>query len=203
MEFDHVEGTDQLAVAHGHFKMTLALPGSAAPMAVDGKFLDTFRKDLQGKWRCASVTYNSNVPSALRAGAGSATTAPLQATSFMPNLTVNDLAQSITFFEALGMVVTDRWEDQGRLLGVLMGAGVFQLGLAQDDWSKGRNRTKGIGCSTWIETGQSLDQLADRVKAAGFKVNGPYDTPWGNRAFDVTSAEGFALTVATPMKPQS
>jgi len=204
VEFDHVEGQDQLAIGYGHFTMTLELPGSAAPTVVDGKFVDTFKKDLQGSWKYSSVTWNSNVPSALRPGTSAAPAAPLKATSFMSALTVDDLARSITFFEGLGLVVTDRWEEQGRLLGVVMAAGPVQIGLSQDDGSRGRDRKKGIGCSTWIEANQSIDEVAARAKAAGIKIDkGPYDTPWGNRAFDVTSAEGFALTIATPMKPQS
>lgn len=201
--FDHVEGMDQLAVARGHFTMTLMLPGSTAPMAVDGKFMDTFRKDLEGKWRYAMVAWNSNVPSPLRgtAATGAAAGSPLQATGVSPSLTVNDLAQSIGFFEGLGMIVTDRWENEGRLMGVMLGAGSVSIGLSQDDWSKGRDRVKGIGTRTHIETNQNVDELAARAKAAGIALDKePHDTPWNTRAFEVTTPEGYALTIATPSK---
>ena len=199
--FDHVDGGDQLASAWGHFTMTLVLPGSSTPMAVDGKFLDSFRKGDDGTWRYAAVAWNSNVPSPLR-GAATAPVTPgsaLQATSLVPSLTVNDLAASTRFFEGLGMVVTEKWEEEGRLLGVMLGAGSAMIGLSQDDWSKGHDRVKGIGTRTWIETNQSVDELAARAKAAGVTLDKePYDTPWKTRAFEVTTVEGFALTIATP-----
>ncbi len=201
--FDHVEGTDQLAVGHGHFTMTLALPGSTAPMAVDGKFMDTFRKDDRGKWRYAMVAWNSNVPSPLRGTAptGAAAGAPLQATSLAPSITVDDLTASIRFFEGLGMIVTERWENEGVLLGVMLGAGSASIGLSQDDWSKGRDRVKGVGTRTYLETNQSIDGIAARAQAAGITLaKEPHDTPWNTRAFEVTTPEGFALTIASAPK---
>ena len=40
-------------------------------------------------------------------------TSYLQATSLVPSLTVDDLQQSITFYEKLGFVIEERWEDGG------------------------------------------------------------------------------------------
>jgi len=61
--FDHVEGMDQLAMARGHFTMTVVLPGSTEPIATEGKFVDTFRKDATGNWKYATVIWNANTPS--------------------------------------------------------------------------------------------------------------------------------------------
>jgi len=69
----------------------------------------------------------------------------LQISAIVPSLTVDDLQKSITFYEALGFAVDERWEDDGKLLGVMMRAGKNQIGLNQDDWKKGRDRQKGIG----------------------------------------------------------
>jgi predicted lactoylglutathione lyase len=65
--------------------------------------------------------------------------------TIVPILTVDDLQKSITFYEALGFAVDERWEEQGTLLGVMVRAGAMRLGLNQDDWKKGRDRQKGVG----------------------------------------------------------
>ena len=52
-----------------------------------------------------------------------ATESTLQAKTLSTSLTVDDLQQSITFFERLGFAVEDRWEEQGKLLGVMLRAG--------------------------------------------------------------------------------
>src|SRR6202022_27470 len=57
-----------------------------------------------------------------------------------------DLERSIHFYvEGLGFSVKERWERDGRLMGVMLLAGTCELGLAQDDWAKGRDRVKGVG----------------------------------------------------------
>jgi uncharacterized glyoxalase superfamily protein PhnB len=124
--------------------------------------------------------------------------AALHAESIVPSLTVNDLQQSITFYEGLGFAIEERWEDNGVLLGVMLIAGKNRLGLSQDDWKKGRDRVKGQGVRVYIETKQNIDELAARAKAAGIKLDAePHDTPWGSRAFEATDPTGFKLTVAT------
>jgi predicted lactoylglutathione lyase len=47
----------------------------------------------------------------------------LQVSTIVPSLTVEDLQKSIKFYEALGFVVDERWDDYGALLGVMMRAG--------------------------------------------------------------------------------
>jgi uncharacterized glyoxalase superfamily protein PhnB len=122
----------------------------------------------------------------------------LQAKTAVPNFTVNDIQQSIKFFEGLGFAVEERWEENGVLNGVMLRAGSAQIGMSQDDWKKGRNRQKGVGFRVFIGTTQNIDQLAAAAKAAGIKLDDePHDTPWGTRAFDVTEPSGFQLTIST------
>jgi uncharacterized glyoxalase superfamily protein PhnB len=120
----------------------------------------------------------------------------LQITSIIPSLTVDDLQKSITFYEALGFAVDERWEDNGTLLGVMMRAGKTQIGLTQDDWKKGRDRKKGLGMRISMETAQNVDDIASRAKSAGVRLGTePHDTEWKGRAFEVTDPTGFILTI--------
>jgi uncharacterized glyoxalase superfamily protein PhnB len=113
-------------------------------------------------------------------------------------LTVDDLAKSIAFYEALGFSVAQRWEDKGTLIGVMLQAGKRQIGLNQDDWKKGRDRQKGLGTRLNIETTQSIDEIAGRAKAAGIKLDvEPFDTQWKTRQFELTDPSGFKLTVSS------
>ena len=126
------------------------------------------------------------------------TTSYLQATSLVPSLTVDDLQQSITFYERLGFIVEERWEDEGVLLGVMLQAGEFRLGLAQDDWQKGRDRRKGVGLRIYVGTRQDIEAVAARAKASGLTLETDvHDTPWGSRAFELTDPTGFKLTLAS------
>ncbi len=123
---------------------------------------------------------------------------PLQAKSLAPSFTVDDLQQSIRFFEGLGFGVEERWEENGVLLGVMLQAGQAHIGLSQDDWKKGRDRQKGVGMRVFIGTNQDIDGLAARAKAAGITLDQePHDTPWGSRAFEVSEPSGFKLTIST------
>src|SRR4029450_4410771 len=104
-----------------------------------------------------------------------------------PTLTVDNLQQSLAFFEGLGFGVEERWEENGSLLGVMLRAGDIQIGLSQDDWKKGRDRTKGVGMRIYLRTAQDIDQLADDAQKAGIVLDTEvHATPWGSRAFDVT-----------------
>ena len=120
----------------------------------------------------------------------------LHVTSIVPGLTVDDLQKSITFYEALGFAVDERWEDKGTLLGVMMRAGTTQIGLTQDDWKKGRDRKKGAGMRLSFETTQNIDDIASRAKRAGIALGKePHDSEWEGRAFEVTDPTGFILTI--------
>jgi len=122
----------------------------------------------------------------------------LQISSVMPSFTVDDLQKSITFYEALGFSIDERWEDKGTLLGVMMRAGKNQIGLSQDDWKKGRDRKKGIGLRMYLSTTQNVDEIAARAKRAGVSlVSEPHDTEWKSRAFEVADPSGFLLTISS------
>jgi uncharacterized glyoxalase superfamily protein PhnB len=124
----------------------------------------------------------------------------LQIKELSTSFTVNDIRQSITFFEGLGFAVDEKWEEAGTLIGVMMRAGESRIGLTQDDWKKGRNREKGVGMRLMISTTQDINQLAARAKSSGIRLDSePQDTEWGGRAFEVTEPSGFKVTVHSPM----
>ena len=122
----------------------------------------------------------------------------LTLTGVTPSFTVNDVAKSLTWYQdVLGCVVKDRWESDGKLMGVEMGAGAVIFMLAQDDWKKGRDRVKGEGFRLYSDTAQDVDRLADQIKArGGTLLQEPRDEPWGARAFSVEDPDGFKITIA-------
>ena len=122
----------------------------------------------------------------------------LQISTIAPSLTVDDLQKSITFYEAIGFAIDEKWEENGTLLGVMMRAGKTEIGLMQDDWGKGRDRKKGVGMRVFMSTTQNVDELAARAKRAGIVLNAePHDTEWKTRAFEVTDPTGFLLTISS------
>lgn len=125
------------------------------------------------------------------------TQAATQISAFVPSLTVDDLQKSIQFYEALGFAINDRWEEKGKVLGVMMRAGSTEIGLNQDDWKKGRDRKKGEGVRLSISTTRrNVDELATRAKSAGITLKSdPHDTEWKSRAFEVADPSGYLLTV--------
>ncbi len=130
-----------------------------------------------------------------------ATEATLQGKALSASLTVNDVQQSIRFFEGLGFIVDERWEEDGVLVGVMLRGGGVEIGLSQDDWKKGRDRAKGVGMRLFISTPQNIDELAARARAAGIALDRePHDTDWGGRAFEVTEPSGFKLTIGSPLE---
>ena len=124
----------------------------------------------------------------------------LQISAIVPSFTVDDLQKSMTFYEALGFTVEERWEDKGTLLGVMLRAGTTQIGLNQDDWKKGRDRKKGIGMRLFMSTTQNVDEIAMRAKSAGITLKSePHDTEWKTRAFEVIDPSGFVWTIGSEM----
>ena len=83
----------------------------------------------------------------------------LHISALRPSLTVDDLQKSVTFYEALGFTIDERWEDNGTLVGVMLRAGKSQIGLNQDDWKKGRDRKKGIGMRLLISRRRTSTRL--------------------------------------------
>lgn len=124
----------------------------------------------------------------------------LNAASLFVSLTCKDLERSIKFYqEGLGCEIVDRGEQEGRLTFVMMKAGNAMIGLGQDDFAKGRDRTKAVGLRIWITTAQDLVALAARATASGITLDdGPAPLPWGPMAFALTDPDGFKYTVTTP-----
>lgn len=114
-----------------------------------------------------------------------------------PSLTVDDLKASLRFYtEVLGFIVGERWEDNGVLRGVMLRAGACQIGLSQDDWSKGRDRQKGVGFRIWCTTAQDVDQIAERIRAAGGKLTeGPTTPSWGGRSLSIDDPDGYHISI--------
>jgi catechol 2,3-dioxygenase-like lactoylglutathione lyase family enzyme len=124
----------------------------------------------------------------------------VQISAIVPTLTVDDLQKSISFYEALGFTLDERWEDKGTLRGVMLRTGRTEIGLNQDDWKKGRDRKKGIGVRLSIATTPGhVDEMARRASAGITLTSEPHDTEWKSRAFEVTDPSGFLLTIFSEM----
>jgi predicted enzyme related to lactoylglutathione lyase len=119
----------------------------------------------------------------------------LRLRGIVPSLTVNDLQASIRFYtDVLGFIVADKWEDGGKLMGVMIKAGSCQIGLSQDDFKKGRDRKKGEGTRIWCETAQDIDALAARIKKAGGKLATEPRDEMGGRHFSIDDPDGYHLS---------
>ena len=123
----------------------------------------------------------------------------LEALSLVPTCTVNDLERSIRFYAGLGFSITKEYKEGDEVQGVMLGAGKAVLGLSQDDFSKGRDRVKGVGTRLYLNTDQDIAALARQAKEAGITLDsGPGPLPWGPTGFSVTDPDGFKLTIANP-----
>jgi predicted enzyme related to lactoylglutathione lyase len=123
----------------------------------------------------------------------------LRLRAFTPSLTVDDLGQSVRFYtDVLGFIVSERWEEGGKLLGVMLKAGVCQIGLSQDDWAQGRDRKKGVGIRLYCDTAQDVDALAARIKGAGGRLTREPVNEMGGRSLSVDDPDGYHLTVNQP-----
>ena len=118
-------------------------------------------------------------------------------TEASPSFTVNDLEKSLAWYQdVLGFVAEERWEHEGKLMGVSLRAGSVTFMIGQDDWKKGRDRKKGQGFRLYCTTTQDVDVLADGIKARGGKLDQePRDQPWGSRDFSLTDPDGFKITI--------
>ena len=129
-----------------------------------------------------------------------ATTTKLQAKGLVPSVTANDMKKSVRFYtEGLGFGIQEEWKEEGVLKGVMLEAGKAMIGISQDDFSKGRDRVKGVGTRFHLETDQDIEALARQVKEAGFSLDSePGPLPWGPVGFSVTDPDGFKLTISKP-----
>jgi len=128
------------------------------------------------------------------------TTTKLQAKGLVPSVTANDMKKSVRFYtEGLGFAIQEEWKEEGVLKGVMLEAGKAMLGVSQDDFSKGKDRVKGVGTRFHLETDQDIEVLARQVKEAGFKLDSePGKLPWGPVGFSLTDPDGFKLTISKP-----
>lgn len=115
-----------------------------------------------------------------------------------PSFTANDLEKSLAWYrDVLGFAVEERYEREGKLVGVGLRAGGVFLMLSQDDWKKGRGRTKGEGFRIYCMTAGNVDALAKGIVARGGTLDQePRDQPWGMRDFALTDPDGFKITIA-------
>jgi uncharacterized glyoxalase superfamily protein PhnB len=141
-------------------------------------------------------------PAAKRATTGGETGSPrarggLTLTGLSVSLTVDDLQKSMAWYHhVLGFTVTDRWERDGTLMGVELTAGSGVVMLGQDDWQKGRDRTKGEALRLYAETTQDIDSLAAQIKTRGGALSQePSDEPWGARVLALEDPDGFKLSI--------
>ena len=127
-----------------------------------------------------------------------AKTPTLRLRSATPGFTVSDLQRSLEFYrDVLGFVAGEPWMDGGKMMGIEMKAGAVAFYLGQDDFKKGRDRVKGVGCRIYCATADDVDALAARIKAAGGVLDhDPQTQPWGSRDFGITDPDGYRLTIA-------
>ena len=118
------------------------------------------------------------------------------------SFTAKDLKASVAWYrDVLGMTVSQEHERDGVLRAVAMQAGSVRILLNQDDGGRGWERVKGEGFAIQITTAQSIDDVANRVKANGGQLDlEPTDTPWGARIFRLRDPDGFKLSISTPRR---
>lgn len=115
------------------------------------------------------------------------------------SLSVNDLQKSLAWYrDVVGFTEGERYERDGSLRAVVLEAGDIQILIGQDDGAKGVNRTKGQGMSFQFTTNQSIDDIANRIKANGGALESePIDTPWGARTFRLSDPDGFRFVISS------
>ena len=124
---------------------------------------------------------------------------PLALRTASPSFTVNDLDRSLAWYtDVLGFGVEETWKNpDGKVVGVSLKAGDVSFMIRQDDWAKGRDRTKGEGFRIFCETKKSVDDIAKKIEAKGGRLDsGPTDQPWGMRDITLTDPDGFKITIA-------
>ena len=120
----------------------------------------------------------------------------LRLRSVSPSFTVSDLQRSLAWYrDGLGFFVAERWEEGGKLMGVMLKAGACQLGLSQDDFSRGRDRLKGVGFRLWCDTAQNVDAIADRLRAFGGTIAEEPGDRWDTYSFTAQDPDGFKITI--------
>lgn len=124
----------------------------------------------------------------------------LNASSFTLSITVKDLATSRAWYtDALGFVVEQEYERDGRPQAVVLNGGQVRMLLNQDDGAKGWDRIKGQGFMVTVNVAD-VDAVAGRARAAGATLDTePEDKPWGARQFQIIDPDGFKLGISQPL----
>jgi len=122
-----------------------------------------------------------------------------RARSVGPSLTVKDLQKSLEWYrDVVGFTVEQMYEREGTLRAVALKAGAVKFLINQDDGARGLDRVKGEGFSLMFTTGQSVDDVANRIKSRGGKLETePADMPWGVRAFRLVDPDGYKLVISS------
>ncbi|MBL8982329.1 MAG: VOC family protein [Gemmatimonadetes bacterium] len=127
----------------------------------------------------------------------------INATNLGCSITCKDLDASIRFYrDGIGFAVLNTYENEGKVVAAVIGAGECRIVLNQDDGKLGWDRIKGQGFYLQINvaTPADVDAAAARIAAAGGKLlSEPADRPWGVRMFPFNDLDGFKLGVSTPL----
>lgn len=124
----------------------------------------------------------------------------LRLNSISAALTADELDKSLDWYcNVVGFHLEDTYEDdEGNVQGASLVAGDQRIVISQDDWGKGRDRTKGQGIRLYLQTSQDVDEVAAAIKERGGTLaSEPEDMPWGSRQFNLVDPDGFQLTIAS------
>lgn len=125
---------------------------------------------------------------------------PFTAISVGVSLTAKDLPTSVAWYrDVVGFTVDQEYVRDGALRAVALRAGAVRILLNQDDGARGWDRVKGEGFSLSFTTSQSIDAVANRIKAhGGTLATEPADMPWGVRMFRLYDPDGYKLSISSP-----
>jgi uncharacterized glyoxalase superfamily protein PhnB len=115
------------------------------------------------------------------------------------SITVKDFPKSLKWYtDVVGFTKERDYVRDGVVVGAAIKAGDVQFSVNQDDGKKGKDRVVGQGFSIMFYTGQDVDSVAARIKAAGGKLDSePADMPWGARIFRLTDPDGYKLVISS------
>jgi uncharacterized glyoxalase superfamily protein PhnB len=115
------------------------------------------------------------------------------------SITVKDFPKSLQWYTDIVGFTKDRdYVRDGVVVGAALKAGDVSFSLNQDDGKKGKDRVVGQGFSVMFYTGQDVDSVAARIKAAGGTLDSePADMPWGARIFRLTDPDGYKLVISS------
>lgn len=124
---------------------------------------------------------------------------PLTATALNLSLTVKDLSKSVAWYrDVVGFTVDREIVRDGVLRAVAIRAGDVSLLLNLDDGGRGWDRKKGEGFAFQLRTSQSIDEIANGIKARGGTLAlEPTDMPWGARIMRLVDPDGFRFSIST------